>query len=266
MKKLQEGLKKVSNENLEDIKRDFLERYLAQDGGMRLDIFDDREPFPPCQERTVKNQNPAMFLSETLLAFKARGVDISFHRNRTLSFLKKITVQPGVFSRRPFERVFMDSHDNMLGIVALCALYGFDDILLEIVTHGERSGWVYNNLASNTDEAQRSLSNYFIALRQGKDIAVYKVAVGRRPYLLETLWLIGSALVPGSDLRLLRLRTKVCQFAAKRFKDTVTGSFLSSLHAAMSLIYMLRGGDKKYREVVADYFKDPDHPMRRLWA
>lgn len=230
------------------------DKWIAQDGLMRLDAADDREPFPGSTMRTVKNQNGLMFLAEVIQSLRDKGIDPFDDLRQEARFaIFNCQVAPGLFARNKGNDVFMDSHDNMLGIMLLCRIFGFYPTLYEILEHGERTGWVYDNLKTG------SLAGYFTALRQGKDIAVYKIAAYRRPYLLEILWLIGSALVPGSDIRLLRMRMKIAESAAH------TEAFFKSIHAALSLIYMARGGDKKYREVVMDYFKDPSHPMRRLW-
>ncbi len=240
---------------MENLVEDFVNKYMSEDGLCRLDLQDDQEGFPPSIERTVKNQNGIMFLAEVLLSLKLKGMDVSPFRMSVQRTLDKLFIpKTGCTNRRPNETHTydsMDSHDNMLGTIVLCQIFGLDIYIERICTWGRKEGWCFNNLNPGVFDIR--------AVRQGFDIAIYELSNGDVPYMLNILWLIGASCLT-QDLRLLKLRLESVKMADEAYRN----GWLAK--TVLSIIYSLKGGDKKFAIHIEDYFKDPAHPMRRLWG
>jgi hypothetical protein len=119
------------------------------------------------------------------------------------------------------------------------------------------NGWVFDNL---TPHNETDPENFFKALRQGKDTCVYLMAIGARPYIADWFWFVGSLLFKKTDMRLLKLRLECIKLANLKFKHR----FLLT-ECLIEWAYGWRGGNAKYAMVIEDYFKEPAHPIRRLW-
>ena len=236
---------------MEDIIQDFVIRYTSEDGLCRLDLEDDQPGFPPATERTVRNQNGIMFYAETILSLYIKGIDVMPFRMSAMRTLDKLFIPgTGCTDRRPYDKSLVDSHDNMLGIVVLCQLLDLDLYIERLCEWGRLHGWCFNNLDPERFDIR--------GLRQGSDIAIYQLANGEKPHLINLLWLWGGLFFT-DDLRLYKLRFESVKLSNKSYKN----GWLTEM--IMSLGYLLKGGDKQFVTHIESYFKDHNHPIRRLW-
>lgn len=239
---------------MEEILQSLATEYTAEDGLVRFDLQDDRDPFPGYSERTVKNQNGILNLAETLMAFHCNGVDVTPFKDTVIRTIRKLQVPgTGCFKRNQGNDVFMDSHDNSRGIILAALLVGAMDIVEEFHRWGDKHGWTYNNLDPFNVLDPR-------AQRQGMDIAIYNVANGNIPWLINSVWLVGDCLF-FSDMRPLKIRLTILEIANRIYANE-----FKKLEVIIRLIYEMKGGDEKYIQVISGYFQDPAHPVRRVWG
>lgn len=234
------------------IASEFEEHYWAEDGLVRLEKWDAwHEPFAGTL-KTVSNQNGILWLAEIINEFDRHGYPVEIFKERARFAIDYIRV-PGThtFSRRHGEKVFMDSHDNMLGIVLLCQIFDFDDILQGIVHWGVVHGWSFNNLDPFNEFDIR-------ATRQPNEEALYVSAIGGTPGIVECLWLLGSTAF--GELRKLYLRGEILRRAQSRHHR----SRVNLLSTSFNLALAIRGGRKKLQAIAREYYKDPDFPYRQL--
>lgn len=227
---------------------------MSQDHLVRLEKWDPwQEPFAG-DKLSVRNQNGILFLAECICELDKHGYPVEVFRDKCRFALDYLRI-PGsyTFARRHGERVFMDSHDNMLGIVLLCQIFEFDDILTGIFQWGALNGWSFNNLDPFNELDIR-------AQRQPSAEALYVAAASGTPGVLELLWLVGSSLPLGGELRKLYLRLEIITRAYKRFNRPR----VAIAYMLMSLMFKLRGGRAQLAKVAQDYYKDPDFPYRQL--
>jgi len=231
-----------------------IEDYIAPDGLGKLSVDDKRDSFDPAYPATVQNENGVLFLAEMLLQLKLNGYDISIHRARAWQTLDMLKVEGAwCFNRRPADRNLHNSHDNMIGIVILCQLFGFSDVLYNI--------WLWGNLHSvgpfrsyNNLEPRRVLDPKTWLLP--RDTALIDLAVWNRISPLQWFWLVLSVFTKSKHKRMMRLRMESVKMSAHR-------SFLAGI-----LTYWFKkwGGYPRFAHECAQYYKDPYHPYRLLTA
>lgn len=241
----------VRDQNLRDTWNVFTESYIAADGLGKNEPEDLQPSFVPGGLETVKNQNGILTIAETMYLFDYHGFEIDYCKPAVLRTLELLRVpKTGCFDRNQGNKVFMDSHDNMVGIVWLCVRFGLNEMLEDILAWGEHNGWVFNNLdPANVSDVR--------ALRLGPEIFVYKLAGGRVPYVLEWLWACG-AFFWKPNLRLHALRRDIIRRSYLRWGRGVTALFVASL------AWDLWGGLKRYFRIQSAYFQNPNHPIRLL--
>lgn len=73
----------------------------------------------------------------------------------------------------------LNSHDNYIGIVAGAILFSLPTVIREIVRHGEKNYWFYDNTGEDNPKAWR----------RGSDIAYYQLADKKTPSIFNMAWL-----------------------------------------------------------------------------
>jgi hypothetical protein len=155
----------------------------------------------------------------------------------------------------------MESHDNSAGICAISAIFDFN-FARQHVEYGTRTGFCYNNQSPGTFELR--------AVRQGGDIAFYKICAGMVPTLWETLWLCVGILIAGfkgwaSTQNLAWLKLRAIDIALERkaqvslFGPTRAALFITNLVYNVCIWRRLGGMRYSFRR----YFR-AEHPINLL--
>lgn len=156
--------------NLEDLKKEYFEHWVSPNGLGLLDR--DGE----------ENANGVLFLGYIVLMIKMIENYVSSDvRNSFIRTIDLLRVAPGLFNRRPQWPV-LEAHDNYSAIVGTSRICGLDYIVDEILAHGERNAYNYNNLAPFVWKIE--------CQRQGGEIAFYKINGGKVAEIWNTAWLV----------------------------------------------------------------------------
>jgi hypothetical protein len=246
----------------EDLKKEFVQNYLAQDGLCRL-----TEEFRTLPDGTtsVINDNGILFAVSGYALLDKLGLLDGADSIRFLHTVSNLAVEPGLYNRRSDATERTEAHDNYAGIAVGSVI--FDKwFARDICEYGERKGWQFANVTPNTFQ--------FSQLRQGGEIALYKICAGRVPYLTEWAWCLGGMLWTSfkgtpSTLNLFYLRSYGITKALKRYADGA-----SSLWWPITLSWKIAApiitglADKHFgglKTTTAQYF-GPDHVISRLAA
>lgn len=231
-----------------EIKKDFYENYVSPNGLALLG------------KGHIENANGILFLA--IFYAVAKKIDLLSQNDLTHAFdtLKKIEIEPGLFKREPTNRE-LEAHDNYVGICFLSVIFDLY-FARQVVEYGTKTGFMYDNKNPEKPDPR--------TMRQGGDIALYKIAAGYFPTVWETIWLffgIISASFKGSPstMNLTWLRIQTISYAFEKHKNVtfLSGSFVLLFIASLIFNLMIR---KRYGGIqgsFAKYYSD-DHPIRRL--
>ena len=237
---------------LNSIVRDFINGYWAPDGLARLDKSDKHPPFLGEVVPTVNNENGILFLAEIMLEFKLQGVDSPhwpLFVRKSREALENLRIpNSACYNRRPGQ-VMMNSHDNLIGIVVLCQVMGFEDDLKRLHKWGTRNFWSFNNIDPDKWWDLR-------AWLQPRDQALVRLAVGRPPGLISAIWLMGAVLTKSKHKRMMRLRMESVKMS---FPKGILSRYLQWWWGKW-------GGYDRFALECAEYYEDPENPYRRLTA
>jgi hypothetical protein len=165
----------------EDLKREFVQKFLCQDG---LCLGHGEVARTLADGTTaVTNDNGILFAAYGYFMFAKELDGADAHRFYTA--VKSLEREPGLYNRRPDAPNRREAHDNYDAISACSALFDLS-FARDICTYGEQHGWSF----TNTTPGGWSIEQ----LRQGGSIAFYKLCAGRVPYPLEFFWLLGGIL------------------------------------------------------------------------
>ena len=162
----------------EALKREFITQYLDEDGLGHL------ENEKGLQHTT--NSNGILFAVYGYMQLHRLGINDGADFLRFYHAVKSLTVEPGLYMRRPNTQQIPESHDNRAAIAIGSCLFDCT-FARDLVDYGTRKGFQY----SNQDTSKYSLNQ----LTQGGDIALYKICAGYLPYPTEWVWLLVGMLV-----------------------------------------------------------------------
>jgi len=137
-------------------------------------------------EPGLPNDNGILFLVFTQLLFYRWGVYNEYDAFHFMKAHDSIKVRPGEYKRR-IEDFSTDAHDNMLGVVVGAKLAKKDYIVEEICDHMDKTGGVSDHTTASKWKIEQ--------MRQGSEIAFYRIMCARIPYLLDMAWLCGGLIV-----------------------------------------------------------------------
>lgn len=171
---------------------EYYERWVAPDGGGKLDLDDERDGFKPESPRITKNENSQLFYVMALYQMERAGImpdraNLDFFRMLKLSEVPK---HPGLYYRRYMDQGIRQSHDNIVAIAAGAALFKSHHAKL-IAGYGHMFGWCYN--------VQEPLVWDIRTCLQGGDIAFIKLCAGYIPTVWEMIWLAIGRAITGND-------------------------------------------------------------------
>jgi hypothetical protein len=211
--------------------------------------------------RDAENSNGILFLAIFLMLLKKCDCLDQTDLDKSFVALEKIRIQPGLYKRAP-NHPELEAHDNYVGVCALSVLFELKDAR-EVVEYGTRTGFAYDNLNPNNPDSR--------SIRQGGEIAFYKICAGYVPTIWEFAWMCIGLLVTAfqtkstkvnlpSNTNLAWLRLETLKFV----KINLSLPFKVSLFITESIFnIMLR---KRYGGIqgsFARYFRE-EHPIRLL--
>ena len=236
---------------LSEIVSEFEAHYWAPDGLVRLDKGDQRGAHSPLYPDTVSNENGILFLAEVMLEFKLKGVDLAPYEDRVRQTLDWLAIEAtGCFTRKPAYQGHVNSHDNIVGIIILCQLFDFDDILSRMATWGRFHTFLL--FYSYNDQDPKNIFNPSSWL-QPRDQALLELAVYGRCSPLQELHLKVSIWTKSKHKRMMRLRME-------SVKMSYQGSHLCDW---LTTWWGEWGGYKRFAKECAIYYKE-GQPYRRL--
>ena len=206
------------------------------------------------------SSNGILFLAMFLLLLKETDSLNQEILNRSFKALRNIQVAPGLYRRSPTNDS-RESHDNYVAVCAIAVLFSFVDAR-SIVEFGTDHGFAYDHMSPEAPAKE--------TIRQGGEIAFYKLCAHAVPTLWELAWLcIGLALagIKGSpsvvNLAWLRLKTLGHALKDKAGINLFLPSLVSITFASLIFNIFLRKRFGSIQGSFAQYFKD-NHPIRLL--
>lgn len=173
------------------IKNECLEKWFSEDGLMKLNMDEDRNPVYPFTKKSVGNDNGILFTVYFYMLCDSHGILDELDKQRFVNIVndlrKRIDGSPvlGLFNRNPGRDGDGENLDNYMGLVCGAALFDIDSIPDEICNFGESHGYIFNNVNHGDWDIK-----YW---RQGADVAVYKLlSMKRTPMVWEMIWLLGG--------------------------------------------------------------------------
>jgi hypothetical protein len=239
------------SQGLVELKREFVQLYLDQDGLCHLE---DEKGFP-----NVRNDNGVLFaVYGYMLLHKKNMLDgADFLRfNHTV---RTLTVETGLHKRRPNAEHIEEAHDNRVAISAGAVIFDALQVARDQEEYGNRNGYMF------TVNKKWKLSQ----LIQGGDVAFLKLCAGKLPYPTEWLWLLGgmlTAVVKGwsSTWNLFYMRSYALDIVFDRFATSTWVPFKLSwllVRPVLHLIASKRFGGLK--ESLRHYFSS-SHILYRM--
>jgi len=156
-----------------EIKNEFYSEWVTQEG---LGLLEPGKP----------NDNGILFLVFFQILLDIFGIYDEKDQAHFVNAHESIYVRPGEYKRR-IEDFGTDAHDNMLAIVVGAKLAKKDYIVEEICDHMDKTGGV----SDHTTNSKWKLSQ----MRQGSEIAFYRIMANRIPFFLDMFWLCGGLIV-----------------------------------------------------------------------
>lgn len=236
----------------QDLLKLYLEKYIAPDGGGRLEPEDDRHSFSNSEIRTTNNENPILFLVQAAREFLIHfDYCYTIFKDAYERHMRSTELVTGLHSRRDGDHFYISqSHDNIVAM--MIGSFTFNSSYGEKIFHyGSKHGWVFNvKKIGDTETLTHQL--------QGGDIAICYFATNRVPTLWHTLWLgIGLAISKTWNLADLRI-----QFLKEIiYKIPVNHRLI--LETAIEIHKWRRGPIRG--NWAKEYYK-PEHPVRRMIA
>ncbi len=238
------------------LKKELVEKYFAPNGLARLDLND----INPNDKDSVKNDNGILFASIFYLVLDELKLLDWADKERFLEAIEHIEIQPGLYRRKPGDDR-SEAHDNYLGIAACSYLFDTKHSK-DILDYGGRTGYLYNNVDPDLFVLGQ--------IRQGGDIAFYKICAGHIPAPWEFIWLMIGLILNcfsknASTTQLCWLRTEILKRAFNRWPFW---QWMELTFAAVYVVWLtvfhhkfdsLSGLFSKYYIV-----EPPRHPIRSL--
>jgi hypothetical protein len=231
-------------------------KYVAPSGLLRLDLDDKRTD--PSGLEDVQNDNGTLVLAYYDLLLGLVGLGIGGDRARKAIELLRVKGWPGLFHRHGGTADKMrEAQDNYVAICYFSVRYKLP-YAREIVDHGEKTGWNYNNLNPSQLLVQTQ--------RQPGETAFYKLCAEETPAPLDYLHLcigvcINAAFAkrndnPPSVTLLAWLRLNTLTLIKKR--PYLVGVVAGVWYIAQRIRFT------KINNVISLFFKDPAHPIHDL--
>jgi len=216
-------------------------------------------------EFNYDSENQLLWTGEFYTLCKIHGIiDYDRDKERVTKALAKHQVKmdgvpvPGLYSRHPDPYRLREVHhgiswDEMNGLSVLSKIFDLD-VSTGIVEYGSQNGWVFIDEEPFTWKADR--------VRQGRDIAFYKITAGYKTVPWNVVWMLVSHAITsfkekgdtsGKLMAWMRL-------------ETIKDLSLLYLVAYEMFMWKMRMTYGKYplSELIKIYFRDPNHPFHRL--
>lgn len=175
--------------DLLEVKKEIEDKWIAEDGLMRLDLQDDREPYPGAARRTVVNDNGILFTAYFHMLCEKHDIleiEVKSKIRSTIISLFSRHIYCGLSDRNSHRDNSAQSHDNMLVICVLSKLWGLD-FAEKIVDHGLDFWWTFDNLNPGKINFKR--------WRHPGDRCIYYLAASKQPTLVQVLWLSAANII-----------------------------------------------------------------------
>ena len=168
--------------------------WIAPDGGMSLNENNFLQPYQPGRPKTADNDNAIhtlavyIFLKRRLALIKNNFSIVDFTKEREWAFrfmtLTQSTVH-GLYHRNPGRFTYVNSHDNYLGMAAICIIF-FQPYVFESIN----SHWpIWNNHKPGEVEFVQDRPS---GLFQPHTWFIMWLAEGKTSTWLQTIWHIGN--------------------------------------------------------------------------
>lgn len=191
------------------LKREFVQKYLDENGLGKLQ--DEAEE----NLANIRNDNGILFTAYGYMLLDKLNARDGADYLRFYHAVKTLTIEPGLYMRRPDTMHISEAHDNRAGIAVGSAIFDCT-FARDLVEYGTRYGFQY----ANQDKSKYQVKQ----MAQGGDIALYKICAGYIPYPTEWIWLIGGMLTAvlrgwSSTWNLFYLRAHGVDVAMKRYAE-----------------------------------------------
>lgn len=244
------------NDILLALKKELVEKYFAPNGLARLDLGD----INPNDPDSVKNDNGILFAAIFYYVLDDLKLLDSKDKERFEEAVSRLEIIPGLYRRKPGDER-SEAHDNYLGIAACSYLFDTKHSK-DILDYGGRNGYLYNNTNPGVFLPAQ--------LRQGGEVALYKISAGHIPAIWEFIWLMVGLLTnvfskDVSTTQLCWLRTEVIKRAFSRWP------FWQWMELTFAFVYLVWLATFHYKfdslsGLFSKYYivDPPRHPIRSL--
>ena len=170
-----------------EIRSEWAEKWLSQDGSGKLDLADECPAFPGFTKTRVINENGILFLTYMLILLQKRELISSDDKNRFITLVYQLFVEPGLTNRHPGNNITRESHDNIVGCAVGAMMCGALGINAALYAYGVKNGFCYNNISPGKYDIR--------CLIQGSDAAVVAICSANQPPLWSWVWFLGGLLL-----------------------------------------------------------------------
>lgn len=238
-----------------DWAKEYLENWVAPDGGGKLNKDDEMSPFgQSCPGPTTKNENPILFLVQT-------AIEMVKHYPETIFTFKALyekhmastEISPGLHSRRCGDSTIRrQSHDNVVAML-IGGWFFQSEYPMKIFKYGRIVGWNYNVLKPGQFDIKSQL--------QGGDIAIAHYAVGFTPEIWNVIWL-ATGLAISTTYNLADLRIEFLEAFMKAATSGQVPLIQKVILQTGILIHKMRRGPRI--KWVRKYFGGTEYPFRMV--
>jgi len=261
------------------LKEEYSNNWVAEDGLSLLDYRGDRPPFPGFTRKTAANDNG--ILGKCYFIWLLKHHDLLTNEDKyefynsifDLQRIKNGKPIKGLYNRNPGRDDNPEALDNYAAICSGSVLID-SDFKLDIVFYGLENGFNFNNVSLNKYNIKR--------WKQGSDVAFYKMCVNYAPTIWEYIWLVGGIIFNSfqhknikqgkmtSEALLTWIRLKAIELTEEKNKMKKQYKWMYSIVRTFRYfwVWMLKKSTdgKGIETVITVYFggRNPENPMIKL--
>lgn len=163
---------------------EFLNDYVAKDGGGCLEPHRVMPPNVGCIYETPQNDNAILYLVHPAIEFMKSFVEYEvLFKEQYEHHMRNTMIEPGRHLRRCGAVDIRQSHDNVLAMM-IGGFYFESKYAQWLYNYLKKCGWNYNVVTPGEWILECQI--------QGGDIAIHDMCVGNTPAIWNTAWLAGG--------------------------------------------------------------------------
>lgn len=213
------------------------------------------------------NENPNLFTGEGAMLAKLNGLVTPEYQETVYNSIKTVEIITGLHSRQPNSP--MDRHlisfDEHNGIMFSSVMLENRSLPLEIVQYGEKHDWIYIDNAPGAKLIDNP-ALYASHIRQPRDRAFYKICAHQEVSFFEIAYMSIALYLSGGNTKEETSGKIMSWFRIKTLETLGWDHWMWrwARNKFENKLKVLYNNEYYMEDVMAIYFRDPNHPFHTL--